>query len=148
MRAIDYFDKAAEEYAERTALVDGGIRYSYAQLRDATQALAGSMRANGLNAEDRVAIYSLNDARVLVCMLGIMRAGGAWVPMNYRNAIDANIEFMQYAEVRWLFYHSSFQEQVEQIRKLVPSSAQSDLHRCFQLETILPWNNSCLGTSP
>jgi fatty-acyl-CoA synthase len=121
MRAIDYFDKAAEEYAGRTALVDGGVRYCYTQLRDATQALAAAMRANGLDAEDRVAIYSLNDARVLVCMLGIMRAGGAWVPINFRNAIDANIEFMKYAEIRWLFYHSSFQEQVEQIRKLVPS---------------------------
>ena len=109
---------------------------------------SAAMPASGLNAEDRVAIYSLNDARVLVCMLGIMRAGGAWVPINYRNAIDANIEFMQYAEVRWLFYHSSFQEQVEQIRKLVPSLTQSDLHRCFQSAAILPSNNSCLGTNP
>jgi len=121
MRAIDYFDKAAEEYAGRTALMDGGLGYSYSQLRDATQILAAAMRAKGLNAEDRAAIYSLNDARVLVCMLGIMRAGGAWVPINYRNAIDANVEFMKYAEIRWLFYHSSFREQVEQIRKLVPS---------------------------
>src|ERR1700680_4813839 len=117
MRAIDYFDRAAEEYAGRPALVDGGIRYSYTQLRDATQVLAAAMRANGLDAEDRVAIYSVNDARFLFCMLGIMRAGGAWVPVNYRNAIDANIEFMNYSEVRWLFYHSGFQEQVEQIRK-------------------------------
>lgn len=121
MRAIDYFDKAAEEYAGRTALMDGGLGYSYSQLRDATQVLAAGMRANGLDAEDRAAIYSLNDARVLVCMLGIMRAGGAWVPINYRNAIDANIEFMKYAEIRWLFYHSSFEKQVEQIRRLVPS---------------------------
>jgi fatty-acyl-CoA synthase len=121
MRAIDYFDKAAEEYAGRTALVDGTARYSYAQLRHATEALADAMRASGLETEGRVAIYSLNDARVLVCMLGLMRAGGAWVPINYRNAIDANVEFMNYAEVRWLFYHSSFREQVDQIRKLVPS---------------------------
>jgi fatty-acyl-CoA synthase len=121
MRAIDYFDKAAEEYAGRTALMDGSIRYSYTQLRDATDMLAKAMRASGLEAEDRVAIYSLNDARVLVCMLGLMRAGGAWVPINYRNAADANIEFMNYAETRWLFYHSSFREQVTEIRKLVPS---------------------------
>ncbi len=121
MRAIDYFDKAAEEYSQRTALVDGSVRYTYSELRRATEALARAMRAGGLEPEERVAIYSLNDARVLVCMLGLMRAGGTWVPINYRNAIDANVEFMKYADVRWLFYHSSFQEQVEQIRKLVPS---------------------------
>jgi fatty-acyl-CoA synthase len=124
MRAIDYFDKAAEEYAGRTALVDGTVRYSYAELCKATKALANVMRASGLEAEHRAAIYSVNDARVLVCMLGIMRAGGTWVPINHRNAIDANVEFMNYAEVRWLFYHSSFQKEVEQIRKLVPSVTQ------------------------
>ena len=32
-------------------------------------------------------------------MLGIMRSGGVWVPVNHRNAIDANIEYMNYAEV-------------------------------------------------
>ena len=121
MRAIDYFDKAAEEYARRTALVDGNVQYSYPQLRDATETLARAMRASGLDAEDRVAIYSLNDARVLVCMLALMRAGGAWVPINYRNAIDANVEFMNYAETRWLFYHSSFRDEVREICKRVPS---------------------------
>ncbi|HLJ45224.1 MAG TPA: AMP-binding protein [Bryobacteraceae bacterium] len=121
MRAIDYFDKAAEEYAGRIALVDGAVRYSYAELRRATQVLARAMLARGLDPEERVAIYSLNDARVLICMLGLMRAGGAWVPINYRNAIDANVEFMNYAEVRWLFYHSGFAGEVAQIRKLVPS---------------------------
>jgi fatty-acyl-CoA synthase len=121
MRAIDYFDKAAEEYSDRTALIDGSLHYSYAQLRDATNALARAMRGAGLKDEDRAAIFSVNDARVLVCMLAIMRSGGAWVPINHRNAIDANVEFMKYAEVRWLFYHSSFRDQVEQIRRLVPS---------------------------
>ncbi|HXC31484.1 MAG TPA: AMP-binding protein [Verrucomicrobiae bacterium] len=121
MRAIDYFDKAAEENPERTALIDGSLRYTYAQLRGATEALAKAMRAAGLKDEDRAAIFSVNDPRVLVCMLAIMRAGGTWVPINHRNALDANVEFMKYAEVLWLFYHSSFREQLEQIRRLVPS---------------------------
>src|SRR5579864_6439538 len=121
MRAIDYFDKAAERFPERTALVDGQIRLTYRELQAATQQLAHALRAQGLKNEDRVAIFSINDARVLVCMLGLMRAGGAWVPINYRNAAEANIAFLNYAEVPWLFYHSSFAEQVRQIRSHVPS---------------------------
>ncbi len=88
------------------------------------------MWAAGLGDEDRVAIFSPNDARVLVCMLALMRAGGAWVPINYRNAADANVEFMNYAEVRWLFYHSSFSEQANELRKTCSRSAPSGLHRC------------------
>jgi fatty-acyl-CoA synthase len=121
MRAIDYFDKAAESYPDRIALIDANARWSYRELQAASECVARAMRASGLQDEDRVAIFSPNDARVLVCMLALMRAGGAWVPINYRNAADANVEFMNYAETRWLFYHSSFSAQVDELRNRVPA---------------------------
>src|ERR1019366_978607 len=101
MRAIDYFDKAAEAYPDRVALIDGNRRLTYRELQTASERAARAMWVSGLG----------NEARVLVCMLALMRAGGAWVPINYRNAADANVEYMNYAEVRWFFYHSSFSEQ-------------------------------------
>ncbi len=119
MRAIDYFDKAAEAYPDRIALVEANTRWTYRELQKTSECVARAMWANGLGEEDRVAIFSPNDARILVCMLALMRAGGAWVPINYRNAADANVEFMNYAETRWLFYHSSFSEQVNEMRKRV-----------------------------
>jgi acyl-CoA synthetase (AMP-forming)/AMP-acid ligase II len=121
VRAIDYFDKAAEAFPDRIALIDGNTRYTYRELRAASERVARAMWAGGLGDEDRVAIFSPNDARVLVCMLGLMRAGGAWVPINYRNAADANAEYMNYAETRWLFYHSSFHEQAMQLHARVPA---------------------------
>jgi len=121
MRAIDYFDKAAEAYPDREALIDGNTRLTYRELRTASERVARAMWAAGLLDEDRVAIFSPNDARVLVCMIALMRAGGSWVPINYRNAADANVEFMNYAEVRWLFYHSSFSEQANELRRRVPA---------------------------
>jgi len=121
VRSIDYFDKAAEAFPDRIALVDGDTRFTYGELRIASERLARAMIAAGLRDEERVAIYSPNDARVLFCMVAIMRAGGAWVPINYRNAIDANIQFMNYAETRWLFYHSSFREQAQMMQSQVPA---------------------------
>ena len=121
MRSIDYFDKAAEVFPDRVALIDGDTRFTYRELRLASERLARAMIAAGLRDEERVAIYSPNDARVLFCMVAIMRAGGAWVPINYRNANEANIQFMNYAETRWLFYHSSFREQARMIESQVPA---------------------------
>ncbi len=123
MQAIAYFDKGAEAHPERIALVDGGARYSYRELKECTRAIARAMWASGLRveAEERAAIYSINDARVMCCMLGLMRAGGVWVPINYRNALDANAQYMEYAGTAWLFYHSSFAEQVNEIRRRVPT---------------------------
>jgi acyl-CoA synthetase (AMP-forming)/AMP-acid ligase II len=121
MRAIDYFDKGAEAFPGRAAIIDRATQYSYREAQDASWRIAKAMWAAGLRGEERVAIFSPNDARVLLCMLGLMRAGGVWVPLNYRNALDANVQYLNYSGTSWLFYHSSFQEQVREIKPLVPS---------------------------
>src|SRR5271170_8027832 len=121
MRAIDYFDKGAEAYPNRIAILDRGASYYYSDTQALSDRIARAMRAAGLRDEDRAAIYSINDGRVLLCMLGLMRAGAAWVPLNFRNAAAANIEYLNYVAASWLFYHSSFRDDVEALRKSVPS---------------------------
>jgi fatty-acyl-CoA synthase len=54
-------------------------------------------------------------------MLATLRAGGAWVPMNFRSATDANIEYLNYSETAWLFYDSALSSQVPQLKANVPS---------------------------
>ncbi len=121
MRAIDYFDKGADANPDRTAIIDGDLRIDYREARGITTRIACAMRASGLRSEEAAGIYSPNDARVLLSMLGIMRAGAVWVPINYRNAIDANVEYMNYVEMAWLFYHSTFRDSVSEIKLRVPS---------------------------
>ena len=119
MRAIDYFDKSADIHSHSIAIQDGDARYTYAETRAFSERIARAMRVRGVEREQRAAIYSHNDAAVLFCMLGILRTGAAWVPINFRNAAEANIEFLIYSETVWLFYHSRFREQVEEIRRRV-----------------------------
>src|SRR5271170_2635835 len=121
MRAIDYFDKGADLYADRIALVDRGARFTYRETREFSERISRAMLSSGLHREDRVAIYSPNDARVLFCMLGLLRAGGVWVPINSRNAPDANIQYLNYAETSWLFYHSSYAERVRELQARCPT---------------------------
>jgi len=121
MRAIDYFDKGAEANPDRVAIIEGNVRIPYRQAREITVKIASAMRAKGLNGEEPAGILSHNDARVLLSMLGIMRAGAVWVPINYRNAVDATVEYMNYVEMAWLFYHSQFRESVAEIESRVPS---------------------------
>ena len=120
MRAIDYFDKTADICPDRIAILDGDRAYSYRETRSFSERIARAMRARGLKQEQRAAIFSHNHPAVLFCTLGLLRAGAAWVPINFRTAADANVEFLNYSETAWLFYHSRFQEQVEEIRKRVP----------------------------
>lgn len=120
MRAIDYFDKGAEAFPDRAAIIDHATQYSYRQAQGASHKIARALWAGGLTGEEPAAILSINDTRVLLCMLGIMRSGGVWVPMNPRNALDANVQFLNYSGTSWLFYHSSFREQIHEIKAKVP----------------------------
>src|SRR5271155_924465 len=117
MRAIDYFDKGAEANLTRTAIVTADASWSYQEMRATTENIARALWASGLNDQEPAGIYSHNDARVLFCMLGIMRAGAVWVPINYRNALDANVEYMNYANTTWLFYHGNFNDTVIEIKR-------------------------------
>jgi fatty-acyl-CoA synthase len=121
MRAIDYFDKGADANPDGIAIVEGADCYTYRQTRSLTERIARAMWAHGLRGEQPAAIYSHNDARVLFCMLGIMRAGAVWIPINYRNAVEANAEYLNYAEAHWLFYHSAFHHEVAEIQAHVPT---------------------------
>jgi len=121
MRAIDYFDKGAEASLDRTAIIAADASWSYREMRAATENIARALWGNGLRDQEPAGIYSHNDPRVLFCMLGIMRSGAVWVPINYHNALDANVAYMNYVEMAWLFYHSQFRDSVADIKRRVPS---------------------------
>ncbi|MBP18411.1 MAG: hypothetical protein CMQ21_05925, partial [Gammaproteobacteria bacterium] len=62
-----------------------------------------------------------NDAKAFLCMLGLWRAGGIWVPANVRNALQNNIDYFNDVGVQWLLYHSEFQADAEKLRQAVPT---------------------------
>lgn len=121
MRSIDYFDRGAEIDPERAAIVEGEKRISFRELQDLTFRVAAALRTNGIERQEPVAIYAPNHWSVLVCLLGMWRAGEKWIPVNARNALDANIQYMNYVRTAWLFYHSHYRDEVRELVAKVPS---------------------------
>jgi acyl-CoA synthetase (AMP-forming)/AMP-acid ligase II len=54
-------------------------------------------------------------------MLGLWRAGAVWIPVNTRNALDANAAYLNYVRAAWLFYHSSHAEDAAKLKAAVPT---------------------------
>jgi acyl-CoA synthetase (AMP-forming)/AMP-acid ligase II len=121
MRSIDYFDKQARLAPDQTVLIAGDTRYSYAEMAALSHRLAGAMLADGLAAQAPVAVMSPNHGAVLTTMLGLWRAGAVWIPVNTRNALDANIDYLDYVRAQWLFYHSSYADDAREVQRRVPS---------------------------
>jgi acyl-CoA synthetase (AMP-forming)/AMP-acid ligase II len=112
MRPIDYFDAAADIHEENVAVIDGTVRLTYGELRRLSEQVAGVIRARAEDDACRVAIVAPNDFRVVACTLGAMRAGAAIVPLHVQDSTKKKAEFLARTAPRWVFYHSSVEEEL------------------------------------
>ncbi|WP_133118142.1 non-ribosomal peptide synthetase, partial [Burkholderia ubonensis] len=72
----------AADAGERIAVTHSGGRASYAQLAAHARAIAARLRAAGLARGDRVALLLERDASAVAAMLGVLLAGGCYVPLD------------------------------------------------------------------
>ena len=121
MNLIDFFDGGANLYPTRTCLTDGGLSLNFRDTQAYTHRIALALQANGITEGSKVAVYSPNDVMGFLSMLGTLRAGATWVPINAKNVLDENIYILQNTDVEWLFYHSNFESVVAEICAKVPS---------------------------
>jgi acyl-CoA synthetase (AMP-forming)/AMP-acid ligase II len=120
MRLIDYFDKGAERYPDRAFLIDGSIRRSYAEVRASSHQIANALARAGIKPGTKAAVYSANAARAFECLMGIIRAGAVWVPINARNTIEDSAFTLHACDVELLFYQKAFSEQVRELVRRCP----------------------------
>ncbi|MFF0490174.1 FadD3 family acyl-CoA ligase [Nocardia sp. NPDC004068] len=75
---------AAERFGDAEAVVDGRVRWSFAELARRVRRAAGAYAAAGIGPGDRAAIWAPNSADWIVAALGLLTAGGVLVPINTR----------------------------------------------------------------
>ncbi|HEY8570605.1 amino acid adenylation domain-containing protein [Microbulbifer sp.] len=76
------FERQAQAYAERTALVSQNERLSYRQLNMRADGLARKLSARGLHTGGLVAVCMERSANLIVALLAVWKAGGAYVPLD------------------------------------------------------------------
>jgi amino acid adenylation domain-containing protein len=74
----------AREFPEKVAVRDGVKSLTYAQLWSLSGRLAALLRARDIGRGDRVGILHPKSVECIVAMLGVMRAGAAYVPVDPR----------------------------------------------------------------
>jgi acyl-CoA synthetase (AMP-forming)/AMP-acid ligase II len=85
--------EAVARGGEAEAIVDGDIRWSWAEFGEQVERAAASYLAAGIEPGDRVAIWAPNCAEWVVALLGLQSAGAVLVPLNtrYKGAEAADI---------------------------------------------------------
>ncbi len=76
------FDRQAEQTPHKSAVICGEDFLTYGRLQEQAHRLAAHLRAAGLHQEEAVGIMVENSPYIMIGILGILTAGGAYLPLN------------------------------------------------------------------
>jgi acyl-CoA synthetase (AMP-forming)/AMP-acid ligase II len=139
MRIIDYFDRAAAIEPGRACLTSESGSATFAEVGRRTHQFAKCLIAEGLVPGEKAAVIGPNCAEMFECILGIFRADGCWVPINYRSGTAENVYILNAFDVDFIFYHGqcadqvrAFIEQCPRIRRFIAIDSPLPGHRALR----------------
>jgi acyl-CoA synthetase (AMP-forming)/AMP-acid ligase II len=121
----DLWAFAAEQHADRTAVIHEGRSYSYADLDRLIRAFGDGLReVCGIVPGDRVALIMPNCLHSIVCYLGCIRAGATALPINVRLKPGEMRFMLRDAGARLVVVHETLWEAVKQALEGVEGVAE------------------------
>ncbi|MGW7304465.1 amino acid adenylation domain-containing protein [Streptomyces sp. NPDC054835] len=76
------FERTASRFPESVAVTDGRTQLTYRELDERAERLAGALRAAGAGRDQRVGLCVERGAELVVGLLGILKAGAGYVPVD------------------------------------------------------------------
>src|SRR3981081_2541669 len=74
--------RSAALYPTKVAVWARGHSLTYGELEERSNQLAHLLRARGVKKGDRVGLFFPKCVESLVCMFGVLKAGGVYVPLD------------------------------------------------------------------
>jgi fatty-acyl-CoA synthase len=116
----DFLDRPAFLYPDKTAVVDGPRRFSYAELRDRVNQLSHALLGLGIRQGDRVCILSPNSHFFLESFYGTSQIGAILVPLNYRLTGADHAYILNHAGVKAVLVDAEYTGVADEIRSQLP----------------------------
>src|SRR5262245_21769341 len=85
---LEFMRRSRRLYPNREAVVDGGLRLTYAQFFDRCDRWSSALRQLGVRQGDRVAYIAPNTHAQLESFYAVPQLGAVLVPINFRLTAD------------------------------------------------------------
>ena len=115
-----FADRARKLYSGREAVVDDGLRLTYAQFFERCDRWSAALQALGVRPGDRVAYIAPNTHAQLESFYSVPQIGAALVPINFRLTADDFAYLIHHSGARVVCAHSDFLDAVDRIRSQIP----------------------------
>jgi acyl-CoA synthetase (AMP-forming)/AMP-acid ligase II len=120
MAVIDMFDRGWRCNPDGVAYIAGEREYRYGEVGRLSCRIAHALLDLGLPKETKGAVLAANDPIAWTCVLGLWRAGFAWLPVNARNSPQDNIGILDRFDCEVLFFQAAFAPVIAAMRAALP----------------------------
>jgi amino acid adenylation domain-containing protein len=78
--------------------------YTYGELNSLCSAMCALLKAHDIQKGDRVGVFTENNVYTYASLLGILSCGACYVPLNYDNPVERNMQVIGEAGIKALLY--------------------------------------------
>jgi len=117
----DFLRRSARLYPHKTAIVDGELRYTYAEFQTRANQLSNALLNLGVSKGDRVCYLGPNSHHFLESFYGTAQIGAVLVPLNYRLAPSDHDYILNHAGVKTVLVDCEYADMVDAIRSKLPA---------------------------
>lgn len=99
------FEQQAAESPDNIALVSGDMRLTYRELNEKANSLARVLKQKGINPDDIVGILSEQSQYMTISILGVLKAGCAYLPLDPEFPVDRTLYMLEDSGAQILLSH-------------------------------------------
>jgi fatty-acyl-CoA synthase len=118
---LDFLRRTGKLHGSRLAVVDGDLRFTYAQFRDRCDRWTAGLAQLGVGKGDRVATICPNTHQHLEQFYAIPQRGAVIVPMNYRLTADDFVYMATHSAAKVICVHSDYLDLIDSVRTRMPA---------------------------
>lgn len=108
----EFFENSALKYPQNIAIENGSSRYTYEEADILANKLANYLCEIGIGPESKIAILMPRCAEVPIIMLGVLKAGGAYIPLDPEIPAERVNFIMEDADAKLLITSTEILERI------------------------------------
>jgi fatty-acyl-CoA synthase len=117
---LEFMRRARKLYSSREAVVDEGLRLTYAQFGERCDRWSAALMSLGVGPGDRVAYIAPNTHAQLESFYAVPQIGAVLVPINYRLTAEDFNYIINHSGAKVVCVHGEYAEDVERMRSQLP----------------------------
>jgi amino acid adenylation domain-containing protein len=120
MMIYDWSREKVKKYGTRIAITLGDEHINYLNLELESNQLAGQLIQAGLKPGNRVGLFMEKTPKTIIAMLGISKAGGVYVPLDFKSPPERVAKIIKSSDPAYLFVDSHSIHQFQDLFHIDP----------------------------